>query len=82
MSPNSRDADKREVDFVVVENGDPVQFIECKTSNKEASPSPRYLKIRFPSVAATQVVLEPDLDLMTKDGIRICAAHRFLNLLV
>ena len=77
-----RDVDKREVDFVIVENGDPIQFIECKTSNKEASPSLRYLKIRFPSVPATQVILEPDLDLTTKDGIRICAAHRFLNQLV
>ena len=77
-----RDIDKREVDFVIVENGDPIQFVECKLSNKEASPSLRYLKIRFPSVPATQLILEPDLDLMNKDGLRVCAAHRFLNRLV
>ena len=69
-------------DLSDLENGDPAQFIECKTSNKAASPSLRYLKIRFPSVPATQMILEPDLELMTKDGIRICAAHRLLNLSV
>lgn len=77
-----RDVDKREVDFVVVENGQPIQFIECKTAEKEVSPALRYLKIRFPSVTATQVVLKADLDLMSKDGIRICSAHRFLGELI
>ena len=74
--------DKREVDFVVVENRHPIHFIECKTAEKGASPALRYLKIRFPSVAATQIVLEADLDLVTKDGIRVCSAHRFLKDLI
>lgn len=77
-----RDVDKREVDFVVVENRQPIHFIECKTAEKGVSPALRYLKIRFPSVAATQIVLEADLDLVTKDGIRVCAARRFLNDLI
>jgi predicted AAA+ superfamily ATPase len=78
-----RDVDKREVDFVIVENGKPVYFIECKkAADKDASPSLRYLKARFPSVDAIQVILETDLDVVTKDGIRICTAHRFLNNLV
>jgi len=77
-----RDVDKREVDFVLVENGKPVQCIECKLKDKDPSLSLRYLKKRFPEMSGTQVVLETDLDLMTKDGIRICSAHRFLNDLV
>jgi predicted AAA+ superfamily ATPase len=77
-----RDIDKREVDFVLVENGKPAQCVECKIAEKEPTLSLRYLKARFPSMLATQVVLERDLDIMTKDEIRICSAHRFLKDLV
>ena len=77
-----RDVDKREVDFVVVENNLPLHFIECKSSGKTQSPSLRYLKLRFPSVPATQVTLDSDVDLITRDGIRICSAHLFLRDLV
>ena len=77
-----RDVDKREVEFAISENGDPIEFIECKISNKDASTALRYLKVRFPSVPAIQVILEPDLDPTTKDGIRVCAAHRLLAQLV
>ena len=77
-----RDIDKREVDFVLVEDEQPNHFIECKSSGKDASPSLKYLKKRFPAVPATQVTLDPDVDLVTKDEIRICSAHLFLNELV
>jgi uncharacterized protein len=77
-----RDIDKREVDFVIVEEGTPAQFIECKTSGKTPSPSLRYLKARFPPVPAIQLVLDEDMDLMTKEGIRICSSHLFLKDLV
>ena len=77
-----RDIDKREVDFVLVEDERPTHFIECKSSGKDASLSLRYLKKRFPSVPATQVSLDPDVDLVTKDGIRICSAHLLLKELV
>ena len=77
-----RDVDKREVDFVLIEDENPVHFIECKLSGKSLSPSLRYLKVRFPSVKATQITLEKDVDLMTKEGIRICSAHKFLTNLV
>jgi len=30
-------------------------------------------------VQATQVSLEEDIDLTTKEGIRICSAHLFLS---
>lgn len=74
-----RDVDKREVDFVIVENGKPTLFAECKTAEKNAGRSLLYLKKRFPAVDAVQVVLERDLDLITKDGIRICSAHHFFK---
>ncbi|MBW1819270.1 MAG: ATP-binding protein [Deltaproteobacteria bacterium] len=74
-----RDVDKREVDFVIVIEGKPAHFVECKTSQTDASRSLRYLKARFPAVPATQTILEKDVDVMTKDDIRICSAHRFLN---
>lgn len=77
-----RDVDRREVDFVVVEDGEPVHFVECRESGKSLSKSLRYLKVRFPSVQATQVLLQEDVDLVTKEGIRICSAHRFLGDLV
>ncbi|MDY6987623.1 MAG: ATP-binding protein [Thermodesulfobacteriota bacterium] len=74
-----RDVDRREVDFVVVEDGQPIHFVECRKSGKDLSRSLRYLKVRFPSVEATQVLLEKDVDLVTKEGIRICSAHLFLD---
>jgi hypothetical protein len=77
-----RDIDKREVDFVIIEDGRPLHFIEAKLSGKAQSPSLRYLKQRFPSVSAIQLTLDDGTDVLTKDVIRICPAHLFLNELV
>jgi len=66
------------VDFILVDEDRPLQFIECKTSGKQVSPSLLYLKKRFPEVACTQVLLEEDTDLVTKEGVRLCSANRFL----
>jgi predicted AAA+ superfamily ATPase len=74
-----RDVDRREVDFVIVREGQPVHFIECKLSGKATNPALLYLKRRFPEVNATQIFMEEDTDLMTKDGIRLCSAHKFLK---
>jgi predicted AAA+ superfamily ATPase len=73
-----RDIDKREVDFVIMENNKPLHFIEARSSGRSQSSSLRYLKRKFPTVAATQVTLDKEADLVTKDGIRICSAHLFL----
>ena len=77
-----RDVDKREVDFVLTEEGKPIHFVESKTGDKNVAPGLRYLKERFPSVRATQIILEKDLDVFTKEGIRVCAAHRFFDELI
>jgi len=75
-----RDVDRREVDFVIVEDGNPLHFVECKkNSGRDISRPLNYLKTRFPSVQATQVSLENDMDLITKEGIRLCSAHLFLS---
>jgi predicted AAA+ superfamily ATPase len=77
-----RDVDKREVDFVLIEDNKPIHFIEAKSSGKVQSSSLRYLKRKFPSVTATQVTLDKEVDVMTKDGIRISSAHLFLRELI
>lgn len=73
-----RDVDKREVDFVLLRDSQPIHFIECKKTRREINPALRYLKLRFPDVQATQISLDKDLDLITKDNIRLCSAHKFL----
>lgn len=73
-----RDVDKREVDFVLLKDGQPIHFVECKKTGREINPALRYLKLRFPAVQATQISLDKDLDLITKDNIRLCSAHKFL----
>jgi AAA domain len=58
------------------------ECVECKIAERDPTVSLKYLKRRFPAMSAVQVVLEKDLDLMTKEGIRICSAHRFLKDLI
>ena len=70
-----RDVDRREVDFVVTENGTPVLLVECKLSDKTVSPSLRYLKSRFPEAKAVQIYAGDGPDRTDRDGIRICPAH-------
>ncbi|MBN2035981.1 MAG: ATP-binding protein [Chitinispirillaceae bacterium] len=77
-----RDVHKREVDFVIVEDGKPVQFVECKVRDDACSPALRYLTERFENVPAAQVVLDTRSDMMTRGGIRICPAHTFLKAFV
>lgn len=73
-----RDVDKREVDFVIVQNRKPIHFVECKLSDKKVALPLRYLKKRFSQVAATQVLFEQDCDFVTREGIRVCSANHFL----
>jgi len=77
-----RDITKREVDFVIVEDGRPLKFIECKKSGKRASHALRYLKQRFPEVEAMQICLEDNDDSVDKYGIRTRPARDFLMELV
>lgn len=77
-----RDIDRREVDFVLTENGRPIHFIECKKSIKRKNIALRYLKERFPEAKATQISLMEGEDYLDKDGIRLQPAGDFLASLV
>ncbi len=77
-----RDVDRREVDFVVVENRRPVWLVECKLSDRDIDRGLRYLKLRFPEAAAFQVALSGKADYVTPEGIRAMPAVDFLRTLV
>ena len=77
-----RDVDRREVDFVVTENGRPILFVECKHGDKSISRSLSYLKARFQETAAVQICRGNGLDRTNREGIRTCPAHIFFSELV
>jgi len=74
-----RDVDRREMDFVVTENGQPILFVECKQGDKSISRSLRYLKVRFQEAAAVQIYQGNGLDRTNREGIRVCPAHHFFS---
>ncbi len=77
-----RDVDRREVDFVVTNSRQPVQFVECKLADQGIDRSLRYLKKRFPQAEAVQIALAGVRDYRTPEGIRSMPALRFLKTLV
>lgn len=77
-----RDVDRREVDFVILEDGKPIQFIECKTSSRGPGRPLAYLKKRFPETEALQIDLSGKDDVLDKDNIRLLPATKFLEQLV
>jgi len=77
-----RDIDKREVDFVLTEDGKPIHFIECKKTYRGRNIALRYLKQRFPKAKATQIFLEEGEEYTDKDGISLQSAGSFLSSLV
>ena len=77
-----RDVDRREVDFVVVEDRRPVLFLECKLADRDIDRGLRYLKARFPAAKAIQIALSGHADFVTPEGIRAMPAVDFLRTLV
>ena len=77
-----RDRDGREVDFVVLENTEPVILIECKLGDAAPDKSLRYLKRRFPAAEAWQLSARGARDFRSPDGIRVCQALELLRRLV
>ncbi len=77
-----RDVDRREVDFVVMEDNLPLRFIECKTSPRGGSRSLKYLKDRFPKAEAVQIHLAGKNDYIDKNNIRVMPAAKFLSQLI
>jgi predicted AAA+ superfamily ATPase len=77
-----RDLEGREVDFVVVEDGKPVLFVACKSSDRDISPALRYLKTRFPLVDAWQISATGKSDYVSREGIRVASALKLLRTLI
>lgn len=77
-----RDIDGREVDFVVVADGQPMAFVECKLGDDPVSPGLRYLKARFAGVTAWQVSAHGVRDYVSAEGVRVAPAARLLRELV
>jgi uncharacterized protein len=78
-----RDIDGREVDFVVVEGGrKPIALVECKLGDDAPGKGLKYLKARFPEVAAWQVSAHGQRDYLSAEGIRVAPAVKLLRDLV
>lgn len=72
-----RDTDKREVDFVVLEDGRALFAVECKLADSTASPHLRYFKDRTPIADFYQVHAEGK-DYQLARGIRVLPLERFV----
>ena len=77
-----RDHDGREVDFVIVEGGKPLSFIECKVDDAPVAPALRYLHARLPGTASWQISANGVRDYVNAEGIRVAPAARCLAELV
>lgn len=74
-----RDKEQREVDFVVVQNQQPILFCEVKLSDQAIASNLRYLKKKFPHVRSVQVVLAPIEPILSPDGVEKISALQFLK---
>lgn len=71
-----RDTDKREVDFVVIQNRKPLFAVECKLKSGNLSPHLKYFKERVKIPRYFQVFLEGK-DEYLSDGIEVCSFESF-----
>jgi predicted AAA+ superfamily ATPase len=74
-----RDIDGREVDFVVLEDRRPIQFVECKTSARDMPRGLRYLKERFPKVESMQLTLADGIDRVSKEDLQTRSLVTYLG---
>ena len=74
-----RDVDRREVDFVVTEDRQPMLFVECKLKDRDIDRPLRYLKARFPNAQALQIAFAGQRDYRTQEGVRAMPALTFLR---
>lgn len=74
-----RDRERREVDFVVLRDKKPILFCEVKASDQTFSPHLKYLKQKFPTVRAIQVVKDPIDGFISPHGLEMISALNFLN---
>lgn len=77
-----RDIEGREVDFVVLEDNNPILLLECKSSFKSKARGLIYLKSRFPKARAVQVSRSPANAVIDDDGIERVGALQLLAELI
>ena len=73
-----RDVEGREVDFVQIKAGKPLRFVECKVADTAISPALLYLRRKFLGVEAVQVLATRGVDRISREGVRLVSADRFL----
>lgn len=74
-----RDTDKREVDFVVIQEKRPLFAVECKTGERAVSASAMYFKARVPVPQWYQVHLGVKDFNHAHSGIRVLPFERFVK---
>ncbi len=77
-----RDVDGREVDFVISEKAQPILAIECKFDDSDISKGLKYFKGHFPQCEAWQISFKGEKDFLSKEGIHVCPALKFLRKLI
>lgn len=77
-----RDADGKEVDFVIIEKGKPIMGIECKYADEDLHKGLRYFKKHYPNCQTWQIAMDGNKDYLAADGTRVCPAITFLKELV
>lgn len=74
-----RDSQGREVDFVILYENKPIMFIEAKVAKEEVSKYLKYVKLKFPDVPAYQILKKQGVNYISKDGIIVQSALKFLS---
>jgi predicted AAA+ superfamily ATPase len=77
-----RDKAKREVDFVVLENNQPLFFIEAKLNDSEITQGLKYLTAKYPAARAIQVHLFGKKEFQNEMGIEHLHVIKLLEDLV
>ena len=77
-----RDIDLREVDFVIVEDQKPILCVECKWQDQEIGKGLKYFKTRFPDCEAWQISFKGKREYLSKEGIKVVKAQKFLEKLI
>ena len=71
-----RDTSRREVDFVVIRERQPLFAVECKVGDRDLAPQLKYFKERADIRHFYQVHLA-NKDYLTADGIRVLPFWKF-----
>ena len=72
-----RDTDKREVDFVVIKDNEPLFGVECKSGDKNINPAIYYFMERTPIPVFYQV--HSGIKDYRKKGVRVLPVHKFVT---